>query len=63
MKIEAMDDETVQGIIQKAVEDAVDFIEAEITEPRLKSQRYYDGEVDIGYDCLLYTSPSPRDRG
>lgn len=50
MKIEAMDDETVQGIIQKAVEDAVDFIEAEITEPRLKSQRYYDGEVDIGYE-------------
>lgn len=45
-----MDDETVQGIIQKAVEDAVDFIEAEITEPRLKSQRYYDGEVDIGYE-------------
>ncbi len=50
MKLEAMDDETVQGIIQKAVEDAVDFIEAEITEPRLKSQRYYDGEVDIGYE-------------
>lgn len=50
MKIEKMDDETVQGIIQKAVEDAVDFIEAEITEPRLKSQRYYDGEVDIGYE-------------
>ena len=50
MKIEAMDEETVQGIIQKAVEDAVDFIEAEITEPRLKSQRYYDGEVDIGYE-------------
>lgn len=50
MKIEAMDDETVQGIIQKAVEDAVDFIEAEITEPRLKSQRYYDGEVDIGFE-------------
>ena len=45
-----MDEETVQGIIQKAVEDAVDFIEAEITEPRLKSQRYYDGEVDIGYE-------------
>lgn len=45
-----MDDETVQGIIQKAVENAVDFIEAEITEPRLKSQRYYDGEVDIGYE-------------
>ena len=50
MKLEAMDDETIQGIIQKAVEDAVDFIEAEITEPRLKSQRYYDGEVDIGFE-------------
>lgn len=50
MKIEPMDDDTVQGIIQKAVEDAVDFIEAEITEPRLKSQRYYDGEVDIGFE-------------
>lgn len=50
MKLEPMDDKTVEGIIQKAVEDAVDFIEAEITEPRLKSQRYYDGEVDIGYE-------------
>ena len=30
MKLEAMDDKTVEGIIQKAVEDAVDFIEAEI---------------------------------
>tara|TARA_R100000353_G_scaffold82787_2_gene62030 strand:- start:93 stop:2237 length:2145 start_codon:yes stop_codon:yes gene_type:complete len=50
MKLEAMDDKTVEGIISKAVEDAVDFIEAEITEPRLKSQRYYDGEVDIGYE-------------
>tara|TARA_B100001113_G_scaffold176480_1_gene144577 strand:- start:1377 stop:3515 length:2139 start_codon:yes stop_codon:yes gene_type:complete len=50
MKIEPMDDQTVNGIIQKAVEDAVDFIEAEITEPRLKSQRYYDGEVDIGFE-------------
>ena len=50
MKLEAMDDKTVEGIIQKAVEDAVDFIEAEIEEPRIKSQRYYDGEVDIGYE-------------
>ena len=50
MKLEPMDDKTVEGIIQKAVEDAVDFIEAEIEEPRIKSQRYYDGEVDIGYE-------------
>ena len=50
MKIEPMDDMTVEGIIQKAVQDAVDFIEAEIEEPRIRSQRYYDGEVDIGYE-------------
>jgi hypothetical protein len=50
MRIEPLDRDTVQGIIQKAVRDAVDFIESEISEPRLKSQRYFDGEVDIGYE-------------
>lgn len=50
MKLEPMDDMTVEGIIQKAVQDAVDFIEAEIEEPRIRSQRYYDGEVDIGFE-------------
>jgi len=29
MRIEPMDEMTVEGIIQKAVQDAVDFIEAE----------------------------------
>src|SRR6056300_149737 len=50
MRIEPMDEKTVEGIIQKAVQDAVDFIEAEISEPRLKAQRYFDGEVNIGYE-------------
>jgi len=50
MRIEPMDEKTVEGIIQKAVQDAVDFIEAEISEPRLKAQRYFDGETDIGYE-------------
>lgn len=50
MKIEPMDDLKVEGVIQKAVQDAVDFIEAEIEEPRLKAQRYYDAQVDIGYE-------------
>jgi hypothetical protein len=50
MLIEPMDEMTVEGIIQKAVQDAVDFIEAEISEPRLKAQRYFDGEVDIGFE-------------
>ena len=24
-------------------------------------ERYVEGAVDVIYDCLLYTSPSPRD--
>ena len=50
MKFEKMDEQTVEGIIQKAVQDAVDFVEAEIEEPRIRAQRYYDGEVDIGFE-------------
>jgi hypothetical protein len=40
----------VEGIVQNAIEDAVDFIESEISDERIKAQRYYDGEVDIGYE-------------
>jgi len=32
------------------MKDAVDFIESEISDDRIKAQRYYDGEVDIGYE-------------
>ena len=45
-----MDKDTIEGIVQKAVQDAVDFIEGEISQKRIKSQRYFDGEVDIGYE-------------
>ena len=30
--------------------DAVDFIEGEISPQRIKAQRYFDGDVDIGYE-------------
>lgn len=50
MRIEPLDKMTVEGIVQKAVQDAVDFIESEISEPRIKAQRYFDGDVDIGYE-------------
>ena len=48
--MEPMDKDTIEGIVQKAVQDAVDFIEGEISQKRIKSQRYFDGEVDIGYE-------------
>src|SRR6056300_481954 len=50
MRIEPLDRDTIEGIAQKAVQDAVDFIESEISEPRLRAQRYFDGAVDIGYE-------------
>lgn len=51
MRIEPLDRMTVEGIIQKAVQDAIDFIESEISEPRIKAQRYFDGEVDLGHEA------------
>jgi hypothetical protein len=40
----------VEGIVQDAISDAVDFVEGEISDDRIKAQRYYDGEVDLGYE-------------
>ena len=40
----------VEGIVQDAIENAVSFVEGEISQERIKAQRYYDGEVDLGYE-------------
>ena len=40
----------VEGIVQDAIASAVDFVESEISQDRIKAQRYYDGEVDIGFE-------------
>ena len=40
----------IEGIVQTAISDAVDFVESEISQDRIKAQRYYDGEVDLGYE-------------
>jgi len=48
MKPEKMDESQIEGVVQNAVQDAVDFIESEIADDRIKAQRYFDGEVDIG---------------
>jgi len=45
---EKMDEGQIQNIASSAVADAIDFVESEIVSTRLKSQRYYDGETDIG---------------
>lgn len=44
----ALDKDTIEGIVQTAVQEAVAFVESEISPGRIKAQRYFDGEVDIG---------------
>ena len=48
MKPEPMDELEIESLVRNAVQDAVDFIESEIADDRIKAQRYFDGEVDIG---------------
>ena len=40
----------IESIVQDAISNAVDFVEGEISEERIKAQRYYDGEVDLGVE-------------
>lgn len=46
--LKPMTDDDIQNIARDAVTDAIDFVESEIAEDRIKAQRYFDGEVDIG---------------
>ena len=48
MQPKPMDDMEIEGIVRHAIEQAVDFVESEVSETRVKSQRYFDGETDIG---------------
>jgi len=47
-ELKQMSEDDIQGIVSDAVSEAIDFVESEITEGRIKAQRYFDGEVDIG---------------
>ena len=47
-KLKAMTEDQIQEIASDAVQGAVNFVESEIAEERIKSQRYFEGEVDIG---------------
>lgn len=44
----AMTEDDIQAIVGQAVDAAINFISDEISALRIKSQRYFDGEVDIG---------------
>lgn len=50
MALERKSDDDIEAIAQTAVEDAISFIDSEISPDRDKAQRYYNGQVDIGHD-------------
>jgi hypothetical protein len=50
MRLEPLDQTQIESIVSKAITDAVDFIDSEIAPQRIKSQRYFDGEVNIGHE-------------
>lgn len=45
-----MSETEIENIVRDAVEGAVDFVESEVSDVRIKSQKYFDGEVNIGAD-------------
>ena len=49
-ELKAMSEDDVQQIAHDAVQSAINFVESEIAEDRIKSQRYFEGEVDIGQE-------------
>lgn len=46
--LKPLDDDDIEAIARDAVQDALAFVEAEIAHDRIKAQKYYNGEVDIG---------------
>lgn len=51
MKPKKKTEDEIHGILDRAIKDAVDFIEAEIAPDRLKAERYFNGKVDIGHEA------------
>ena len=51
------------GVADMTILDALSIVYGGGKETREIFERAYNLSSDIGYVCLLYTSPSPRDRG
>lgn len=50
MRLEPLDKLQIESIVSTAIQDAVDFVDSEIAPQRIKAQRYFDLEVDIGHE-------------
>ena len=50
MEIREKTFDEIESIVSSAVEDAVDFVETEISELRIKCSEYMDGKTKLGYE-------------
>ena len=48
MELKPIEASEIEDIAREAILDSIDFVESEVAEDRIKAQRYYNGEVDIG---------------
>jgi len=48
MELKKLTEDDIKSIAADAVDNAEDFVNSELVDDRLKAQRYYDGQVDIG---------------
>jgi hypothetical protein len=51
MKPTKLTKDQIQNTLKSAIDEAVNFIESEIAPDRIKSQRYFDGKVNIGHEA------------
>ena len=49
-KLESLGLSEIENIVSDAIDNAVDFVESEVAEDRIKAQRYFDGESDLDYE-------------
>jgi hypothetical protein len=62
MKLKKINKQDIEQIVASAIDDAVDFVESEISPQRVKAQRYFDGAVDIGFESGRSKSVSTKVR-
>jgi hypothetical protein len=62
MKLKKINEQDIEQIVASAIDDAVDFVESEISPQRVKAQRYFDGAVDIGFESGRSKSVSTKVR-
>jgi hypothetical protein len=62
MKLKKINKQDIEQIVASAIDDAVDFVESDISPQRVKAQRYFDGAVDIGFESGRSKSVSTKVR-